>query len=51
MKRWTNLPVLIQQPDALQGLDSLIERARRVLNRYKRIPVVKPEPRKLARTA
>jgi hypothetical protein len=51
MNRWTNLTAVIRQPDALRGLDHLIERARRVLDRYKRIPVLKPDPRTLARTA
>ena len=45
-----NLPQLISEPDALRGLDHLIELARRILNRNMRMPVRKPEE-PLARTA
>ena len=53
MKDWPKPSVLIAEPDALRGLDHLIERSRRVLDRYIRmpLPVRKPDPKPLARTA
>jgi len=51
MNRWKNLAAIIAEPDALRGLDHLIERARRVLDRNMRMPVRKPDPKPLARTA
>lgn len=51
----TNITALIGAPDALRGLDHLIEHARRVLDRYRyvplRLPVRKPEEKTLGRTA
>jgi hypothetical protein len=55
MKVWINLGAVIKEPDALRGLDHLVDRARRVLDRYMRIPVPmpvrNPDPKPLARTA
>jgi hypothetical protein len=51
MKSWTNLATLIQKPEALRGIDHLIEYSRRVLDRYMRTPERKPEQKKLARVA
>jgi hypothetical protein len=45
------LTALVRQPDALRGLDHLIEQARRVLDRYMRIPAPKPEQKVLPRVA
>ena len=49
------LGTIIGRPDALKGLDHLMERTRRVLDRYMRIPVPmparKPDPKPLGRTA
>ncbi len=45
------LIVLIKEPEALRGLDRLIECARRVLDREMREPVHEPAPKPLARTA
>ena len=42
---------LIRQPDALLGIDHLIECARRVLDRYMRVPAPKAEQDALARVA
>ena len=55
MKGWTNFSAVVKEPDALRGLDHLMERARRVVERYMRIPVPlparKPNPKPLGRTA
>jgi len=51
MKSWTNLTALIQEPDALRGIDHLIEYSRRVLDRYMRTPVREPEQNTLSRVA
>jgi hypothetical protein len=42
---------LIRQPDALRGLDHLIEYARRVLDRYMCVPAPKTEQTALPRVA
>jgi len=42
---------LLRQPDALLGIDHLIDYARRVLDRYMRMPAPKPEQKPLARVA
>ena len=55
MNGWTNFDAVLKEPTALKGLDVLMDRARRVLDRYMRIPmpmpVRKPEPKPLGRTA
>jgi hypothetical protein len=51
MKSWTNLTALVQKPDALRGIDHLIEYSRCVLDRYMRTPVRKPEQKTLPRVA
>lgn len=55
MNGWPNLSAVVGNPDALRGLDHLVERARRVLERYMRVPVPlsarKPDPKPLGRTA
>jgi len=43
--------MVIGQPEALRGIDNLIERARRVLDRYMRIPERKTEQKQLPRAA
>jgi len=51
MKSWTNLTALIQQPDALRGIDRLIEYSRRVLDRYMPTRGREPEQKTLPRAA
>lgn len=55
MESWTNLAALLEERDTLRGLDHLIERVRRVLERYRhlplRLPARKPDEKPLARTA
>lgn len=51
MESRTNIRALIEDPDALRGLDRLIECARRVLDRNMRMPVRNAEQKPLARTA
>ena len=51
MKSWTNLTALIQKPDALRGIDHLIEYSRRVLDRYMHTPEREPEEKPLPRVA
>ena len=55
MKVLTNLGAVLKEPDALRGLDLLVERARSVVDRYMRVPVSMPapksDPKVLARTA
>lgn len=55
MNSLRNLTRLLQEPDALRGLDHLIERARCVLERYMDLPLQMPvrirDHQQLARTA
>jgi hypothetical protein len=51
MESRTNLVVLIKEPEALRGLDRLIECARRVLERDMPLPEREPAQKPLARTA
>jgi len=55
MKIWTNLNAVLKEPEALRGLDHLIESTRRVLDRYMRVPLPMPapqaDPKPLARIA
>jgi len=51
MNDWTHISAVLREPDALKGLDQLMECASRVLDRYGRLPVRKPEPQPLARAA
>lgn len=51
MNSWSKLKTLIEDPVALRGIDRMMERARRVLDRYMRMPVRKVDPKPLARIA
>jgi len=51
MNSWSKFKTLIEDPVALRGIDRMIERARRVLDRYVRMPVRKADPKPLARIA
>jgi len=46
-----HITALIQQPDAFRGLDHLIDCARRVLDRYTRLPERRTDQRPLSRVA
>ena len=50
MNSWININALIEEPDALRGLEQLIEYAHCVLDRYMGKPAGKDE-KPLARTA
>lgn len=51
----TKLALVLEAPEALRGLDQLMERVRRVLERYAhvplRMPLRTPDQSRLARTA
>ena len=51
MNSWTKFRALLEDPDALRGLDHLMECARRVLDRNLRMPMRQPDPKPLGRTA
>jgi hypothetical protein len=51
MNSCTKFRALIEDPVALRGIDRMIERVGRVLDRYMRTPVRKPDPKPLARIA
>jgi len=51
MSNSPKLTALVRQPDALRGIDHLIEHARRVLDRYMRMPAPKTEQKALPRVA
>ena len=51
MENWAKFSALIAQPDALRGIESLIDYARRMVDRYTVVPIRKPAEQKLARSA
>jgi len=51
MNGWTNISALLTEPEALRGLDRLIEYARSVVDRYMRVPARNADHESLARVA
>ena len=51
MNDWTQIRRILENPVALRGIDHLIDRVRRVMDRHKRMPVRQPDPKPLARIA
>ena len=51
MTSWININALIEEPDALRGLDQLIEYAHCVLDRNMRVPLRNADEQSAARTA